>query len=420
MSKFIIKGGNKLSGEIEVKGAKNLALKIIPASLLSKDTITIANLPDIEDVKKSLELIEYLGGKVERNNDICTINTSKINGFKLDSKLAGQFRASIMFTAPLLARLGEVEFPHPGGCVLGAGGRPIDLFLDGFKAFGAEVTSSKNGHIIKAKKLKGCEYFFNKISVTATESMLMCACLAKGTTTLKNCAMEPEIIALAEYLNENGAKITGISSPTMVIEGVNEIKAGNFKIIPDRIETGTFAIMAVLTKSNIRITKCNPKHLEILLNIFKKQGIKFKITADSIEIYPVDSFKPYNIKTHEYPGFPTDLQPPYTLLATQASGSTLIHETIYDQRLLFTDMLNHMRADIITFDPHRARVTGPTELYGHKLVSPDLRAGITLILAGLIAKGTTQIDNIYQVERGYEKIDSRLRALGADITRIDQ
>ncbi|MBL7058382.1 UDP-N-acetylglucosamine 1-carboxyvinyltransferase [Patescibacteria group bacterium] len=419
MSKFIIQGGSKLSGTIEVKGAKNLALKIIPASILSSSPITITNLPNIEDVNKSLELIESLGGKVERSSNSCTIDTSNIKNAKLDNHLAGQFRASIMFTAPLLARFGKVEFPHPGGCVLGAGGRPIDLFLDGFAAFGAKISLNERSYIIEAPILVGCEFFFNIVSVTATESMLMCACLAKGTTTLKNCAMEPEIIALANYLTEMGVKISGIGSPTMIIEGITNINAGVFDVIPDRIEAGTFAIMAALTKSNIKITNCNPKHLEILLNIFKKQEIVFETADTSIEIFPTETIKPYGIKTHEYPGFPTDLQPPFTLLATQANGTTLVHETIYDQRLLFTDMLNHMGADIITFDPHRVRVTGPTKLYGHKLISPDLRAGITLILAGLIATGTTQIDNIYQVDRGYENIDQRLKALGANITRVE-
>lgn len=418
MAKFIINGKAELSGAIEVKGAKNLAIKIIPASILSKEPITITNLPNIEDVKKSLKLIESLGGEVKKSKNKCTINTANINSAKLHKKLASQFRASIMFAAPLLARFGEIEFPHPGGCVLGAAGRPIDLFLDGFKAFGAEVKENERSYIIKTKKLTGCEYFFNKISVTATESMLMCAILAKGKTTLKNCAMEPEIIALANYLNKVGANIIGIGSPTMTIIGKESINADTFKVIPDRIETGTFAIMAALTKSNIKILNCDPNHIEILLNIFKKQGINFKKDASTLEIFPTKKITPYSIKTHEYPGFPTDLQPPYTLLATQAQGTTLIHETIYDQRLLFTDMLKHMGANIITFDPHRVQVAGPTKLYGHKLISPDLRAGITLILAGLIAKGTTEIDNIYQVDRGYENIDQRLKAIGAQILRI--
>ncbi len=230
--------------------------------------------------------------------------------------------------------------------------------------------------------------------------------------------MEPEVAALAEYLNSQGAKIKGAGTPTIIIDGVNKINAGEFNIMPDRIETGTFAIMAAVTKSEIKITKCNPTHIESLLSIFDKQEIKFERGADWLKIIPPKTIKPYNIKTHEYPGFPTDLQSPYTVLMTQARGSSIIHETIYERRLLFTDMLTQMGADIIMCDPHRVVVNGPTELYGKKLTSPDLRAGIAMIIAALTAQGQTEIGNIYQVDRGYEDIDGRLRALGADIKRI--
>jgi UDP-N-acetylglucosamine 1-carboxyvinyltransferase len=247
---------------------------------------------------------------------------------------------------------------------------------------------------------------------------MMTATLAKGTTTLKNCAMEPEIKALADYLNKQGAKIKGAGSPTIIIEGVKKLSAGTFKIIPDRIETGSFAIMAAATKSEITITNCEPNHVLSLLAIFKKIGIDFEQGKDWIKIKPSKKFKPYNIKTHEYPGFPTDLQSPYTVLMTQASGLSIIHETIYDRRLLYVDMLSQMGANVIMCDPHRAVVNGPTPLHGKKLISPDIRAGIALIIAALIAKGETEIDNIYQIDRGYEKIDERLRKLGADIVRV--
>jgi UDP-N-acetylglucosamine 1-carboxyvinyltransferase len=247
---------------------------------------------------------------------------------------------------------------------------------------------------------------------------MMAATLAEGISVIKNCAMEPEITALAEYLNSQGAKIKGAGTPIMTIEGVNNLTAGTFEIIPDRIETGTFAIMAAVTKSELTIKKCNPNHIEILLNIFKKIGIKFESGSDYIKIFSTQKYKPYNIKTHEYPGFPTDLQSPYTLLMTQAQGASLIHETIYDRRLLFTDLLTQMGANITMCDPHRVVINGPTPLAGKKLTSPDLRAGITMILAGLIANGETIIDNIYQIDRGYEKIDKRLRKIGVNIKRI--
>ncbi|MCK4553913.1 UDP-N-acetylglucosamine 1-carboxyvinyltransferase [Candidatus Parcubacteria bacterium] len=419
MSKLIIQGPTKLSGEIEVKGAKNAALKIIPAALLSREKITIANLPNIEDANKAVNLIKDLGAEVNQQKKCLEIQISNINKTELNPKIANKFRASIMFVGPMLARIGEVKFPLPGGCVLASGAkRPIDLFLDGFKQFGAEIKIKDNYYHLKTKKLQACNYFFTTISVTGTEALMMTAVLAKGTTVLKNCACEPEIKALANYLNEQGAKIKGAGTPTIIIKGVEKIKAGQFNIIPDRIETGTFAIMAAASKSEITITKCNPNHIEILLSIFNKIGVRFTAGDDWLTIENAKTIKPYNIKTHEYPGFPTDLQSPYTILMTQAQGSSLIHETIYDRRLLFTDMLMQMGADIIMCDPHRIVVNGPTQLYGKKLTSPDLRAGIAMIIAGLIAQGQTEIDNIYQIDRGYEDIDGRLRALGADIRRI--
>jgi len=418
MSKFIIQGEAKLSGEIDVRGAKNLALKIIPASILSDDPITIINLPNIKDISVSLDLLQDLGAKIERSPGQTIIETNNLNKTKLNPEFANKFRASIMFAGPVLARFGEVKFGVPGGCVIGAGGRGIDLFLEGFKSLGAEIREKNGEYHLKAKKLKGCNYFFDKISVTATESMIMASVLADGATTLENCAMEPEISALADYLNKNGAEIKGAGTPIIKIEGVKKISASQIEIMQDRIETGSFAILAAATKSEIKITKCNPDHIKILLNIFRKIGIPFEQGNDYLKISPAKKITSHNIKTHEYPGFPTDLQQPFTLLMTQAIGSSLIHETIFDRRLIFADLLSQMGADIIMCDPHRIVVNGPTPLHGRKLISPDLRAGITLLIAALIAKGQTEIDNIYQIDRGYENIDDRLRALGAKIKRI--
>jgi UDP-N-acetylglucosamine 1-carboxyvinyltransferase len=418
MTKLIIQGKAKLSGEIDVRGAKNSALKIIPASILSKETITITNLPNIEDIDKSLNLLADLGAVITRKKNQVEINTANIKKIELNPVFANKFRASIMFVAPLLARFGEVKFPHPGGCVIGAGGRPIDLFLDGFTALGAEVKVKDGYYNIKTSKLIGNKYFFTLISVTGTEALMMAAVLAQGRTVLSNCAMEPEIVALADYLNQHGTKIKGAGSPVITIEGVDKISAGKFDIIPDRIETGSFAIIAAATKSEITIKKCNPEHIQVLLNIFDKIGVPFEQGNDWIKIKPAKKILAHSIKTHEYPGFPTDLQSPYTVLMTQAEGSSLIHETIYDRRLLYVDMLMMMGADITMCDPHRVVINGPSKLYGKKLTSPDLRAGIAMIIAALIAQGQTEIDNIYQIDRGYEDIDGRLRSLGAKITRI--
>lgn len=420
MPKFLIKGGAKLSGDIAVKGAKNSALKIIPASILSLKPITIKNLPEIEDVDRSLELLESLGATVTKTKNSVTIDTSKVKDSVLEAKLADKFRGSIMFVGPMLARFGKVKFPHPGGCVIGAGGRPIDLFLEGYEAFGANVEEDRGEfYTIKANKLKPANYFFPFVSVTATESMLMTASIIPGKTVLKNCAMEPEIEALADYLNKQGAKIKGAGSPTITIEGTKNLKAGIFNVIPDRIETGSFAIMAAATNSEITIKNCNPEHIMTLLIILKKVGVNFEIGKNFIKMKKSGKLTACDIKTHEYPGFATDLQSPYVVLMTQAQGTSLIHETIYDGRLVWTDMLCQMGAEINMCDPHRIVVQGPSKLHGKHLASPDLRAGIALVIAGLIADGETEIDNIYQIDRGYEKLEERLQGIGAKIKRID-
>jgi UDP-N-acetylglucosamine 1-carboxyvinyltransferase len=420
MSKFIIQGGKKLSGEITVGGAKNNAQIMIPVSLLSEESMTITNLPLIDGVEKSFELLTDLGASITRHDHSVTINTKNVSKIELDSKIADKFRTSVMFVGPILARFKQVKFPHPGGCVIGAAGRPIDLFLEGFSALGAKVEIQDKYYHISADKLIGTNYFFSTVSVTGTQSMIMTACLAEGETILQNCAMEPEIKALADYLNNQGAKIEGAGTPTIKITGVKKLSAGNCEIIPDRIEAGSFALMAAATKSTLKITNCNPEHILNLLTIFKKIGVDYEIGDNWLLVKESNNIKPYSLKTHEYPGFPTDLQSPYVVLMTQAQGSCLIQETIYDRRLIWTDMLSQMGANIITCDPHRVVINGPTNLYGKKLISPDIRAGIALVIAALIAQGSTEIDNIYQIDRGYEKLDERLRLIGANIERKEE
>ncbi|MBN2197664.1 UDP-N-acetylglucosamine 1-carboxyvinyltransferase [Candidatus Wolfebacteria bacterium] len=421
MAKFIINGGKPLKGEINVSGSKNAALKIFPAALLTGDTIEISNVPEIEDVFRAQEMLSFLGHEVKKiKSGSFEIKSGKSKCFDLPANLVNKFRASIMFVGPMLASYGKVKFSHPGGCVIGAGTRPIDLFLSGFKKMGVKVKISGKNYFLNVSKLKGMNFFFSKVSVTATESLMMTACLASGETILKNCAMEPEIVALANYLNDCGAKIEGAGTPIIKIKGVKKIKGGKYKIIPDRIETGTFAMLAAaIGGDEILIKNCNPNHLEAVWALFDKIGVNYSLGKNEVKIKRSKKLLACDITTHEYPGFATDLQSPYTVLMTQAYGSSLIHETIYDRRLLFTDMLTQMGADIIMADPHRVVVNGPTKLYGRKLVSPDLRAGVSLIIAALIAKGKTEIDNIYQIDRGYEKLDKRLRNLGADIKRID-
>jgi len=419
MSKFIIKGGKTLSGEIAVGGAKNNAQIMLPVALLSSKTIIIENLPEIDGVDKSLELLSDLGAEIKLEKNKVTINTSKVSKTELDPKIADKFRTSVMFVGPLLTRFKKVSFPHPGGCVIGAAGRPIDLFIEGFEAMGAKVEIGEKFYHISAEKLHSFEYFFSTVSVTGTQSLIMTACLIPGTTILKNCAMEPEVEALAKYLNQQGANISGAGTPTIIIKGVEELNAGICQIIPDRMETGSFALLAAATKSELKITKCNPEHILNLLAVFKKIGVNYEVGTDWLLIKKSDNIKAYSIRTHEYPGFPTDLQSPYVVLMTQAKGISLIHETIYNRRLIWTDMLSQMGANIIMCDPHRVVINGPTQLAGKKIISPDIRAGIALVIAALVAEGVTEIDNIYQIDRGYEKLDERLKNIGADISRVE-
>jgi UDP-N-acetylglucosamine 1-carboxyvinyltransferase len=322
-----------------------------------------------------------------------------------------------MLAGPLLARFGKVTMAHPGGCVIGK--RPIDMFLAGFKALGAKIEENENHYTLHAKKLIGAKIVMPWIAVTATESLMMTATLAEGVTQIINAAMEPEIPALADYLNSCGAKITGAGTPVITIEGVKKISGGKCQLIPDRIEAGTFVIMGLLTGSEITITNCEPKHLDVVLATLEKAGAKLDVGENYIKTKR-SKVKAVELRTHEYPGFPTDLQAPFTVLMTQGEGLSLIHEVIYEGRLFYTDKLNAMGANIIMCDPHRVIVSGPTTLHGKKLESPDLRAGMALVLAGLAAQGKTTIDNIYQVERGYQDPIGRLRALGAKIEKIKE
>lgn len=417
MSKFIINGKNKLKGVISVNGAKNAALKIIAASLLSEEKIVIKNVPHIEEVDRLLELMQTIGTSVCRENEDLTLHTPKITNSNLDSELVKKIRVSILLVGPLLARLGKAKMPHPGGCVIGK--RPIDLFIDGFKKFGVQVKESFDDFQFRVDNLTGMTFVFPKISVTVTEAMMMTAVLAKGTTVLKNAACEPEIAALADYLNSCGAKIVGAGTHTITIEGVDKISAGTYEVIADRIEAGSFAILGALAAEELKITNCQPNHLESLWVMFDKIGVDYQLGKDYIIVRNVKKLNAANLQTHEYPGFATDLQQPFTVLLTQAQGLSLVHEVVFEGRLFYTDMLSQMGANIIMCDPHRVIVQGPTKLYGRKLTSPDLRAGFAMVLAALIAQGQTEIDNIYQIDRGYEKIEERLQQIGADIRRVE-
>jgi UDP-N-acetylglucosamine 1-carboxyvinyltransferase len=418
--KFIIKGSaGKLKGTIPVRGSKNACLKAMAAAVLTDKPITIKNVPLIEDVFRMRELLEFLGAEVkEIGQHSFLISAENIKKSCLDFEIAKSFRASVALTGPLLARLGTVSFPFPGGCVIGK--RPIDMFLNGFEKMGAKVFTNGKGNnfTIKVKVLKGAEIFFRIVSVTGTETLMMAATLARGRTVLRNAAQEPEIANLADFLNSCGARIKGAGTSTIVINGVKKLGPGVFNTPPDRIETGSFLILGALSGDKLRVIHCNPFHILSLIEYLESMGVSLKKGKDWVEISRPKFLKPINIKTSEYPGFPTDLQAPFSVLLTQARGTSSLFETVYDGRLNYINDLVRMGANIILCDAHRAIFHGKTYLKGREVEAPDLRAGLTFILAALIAKGKSIIHNVYNIDRGYEKIEERLRDAGAAIKRI--
>jgi len=418
MQRFVIKGGKKLNGEIKVNGAKNAALKILAACLLTEKEWTVSNVPQIEDIFRLIELLKGIGVDIKNDSKgVYRLRAKNINGSLLNPEITQKFKGSILMAGPLLARFGEAFLFQAGGCVIGQ--RPRDIFIEGFKAFGVKMKEEEKGLHLTAKKLKGTKFVFPLISVTATETMILTAVLAEGKTILSNAACEPEIVFLANFLNECGARIKGAGTPFIEINGVELLNSGQCKIIPDRIEAGSFVLLSAAANNPIKITGVEPNHLDVLWFLLKKAGVNLEIGKDFVKVKPPFKIKAVDLKTHEYPGFPTDLQAPFTVLMTQAKGTSLLHETIFEGRLFYTDALNQMGAKIIMCDPHRVVVQGPTKLYGRRLISPDIRAGIALVTASLIAEGESSIENIYQIDRGYEKIEERFRKLGADIKRVN-
>lgn len=415
-------GKRELEGSVSVKGAKNAALKVMASSLLFSDTLHMKNVPEIEDVERVGELLRALGCRVETPiKNERALNTNDLKSSILSPEISGRMRGSIVFTGPLLARTGEVRFPNPGGCNLGA--RPIDLFLEGFEALGARVSEEDGQYIVRAEdgKLMGAEFFFRVQSHTGTETMMMAATLAEGTTVLKNCALEPEVKSLADYLNTCGAQIEGAGTPTITIKGGGLLVANGviYATIPDRIETVSFMVLGALACKSLTITDCNPEHFEIATAIMRRAGVPIKTTENSVTISAPEKLSAVNVRTHEYPGLGTDVQPQMGLFLTQCSGESAIFETIFENRLGYLKDLERMGADVAIEDLHRAIITGPTKLQATELRAPDLRAGLTFLMAGLIAEGESTVTNGYMIDRGYEDIEGRLAGLGATIQRIE-
>lgn len=420
---FIIQGldgERKLSGEIAVGGAKNEALKLMAASVLCETPLSLTNVPDIEDVHRMAEIIEKLGGTVSREGTSCTLDTSGVTGGAMDHDTSRSLRSSVVLTGPLLARFGSVSFPHPGGDIIGE--RPIDFFIHGFEKMGATVLVTDDEYQVQAPHgLTGADIFFRWVSVTATETLMMAAVLAKGTTVLRNVAMEPEVVDLAEFLVASGAKITGIGTPTLTIEGGGRLHpTKSHRVIPDRIETGSFLILGALAAKELTITDCEPEHVRMLVELLSRSGVRIDTTSNSISIRngADDTRRAMTLKTHEYPGFPTDLQAPMVVYLTQTAGESRVFETVFEGRLNYTEDLVRMGADITLWNPHQASVKGVTALHGTTLESPDIRAGLAFLIAALIAKGESTLENVYHIDRGYARIEERFQALGADIRRV--
>jgi UDP-N-acetylglucosamine 1-carboxyvinyltransferase len=421
MQKFIIPGEQfGKTGVIPVYGAKNSAIKLLPATILIDGVVTLHNIPDIDDIRDMIVILKSLGAQVNRiAHHSYQIDTTSIQTSDIPVDLAIKMRASFLFIAPLLIRFGTVTFPHPGGDAIGR--RPIDMTLESLRLMGTTVTEENQAYTftLQNQKLQGIEYVFKWISHTATEHIIMAAVKAEGETIIYNAALEPEVIVLCDMLRSAGASIQGDGTSIIRIQGVNRLTSTEITNIPDRLEAGTFAILGALTRSDIIVTDINPNHLKVFWKFLDLVGVEYELTSDSVHILP--HHNPYHglqLKTHEYPGFVTDLQAPFTLLLTQAEGTSVVQETIFDGRLFYTDTLNQMGANIIMCDPYRVVINGPTQLYGRNIESPDVRAGMTFLLASLIAKRNSEIHNIYHIDRGYEAIEKRLSALGFDITRI--
>lgn len=416
-------GKKKLQGTIPVSGAKNAVLKILAAAPLFKGSLTIENVPVIEDVDRSQELLKELGLTVTTPKKKTLMVTEAKKGVTdMPYDIAKRFRASIVFTGALLARYGRVTFPHPGGCVLG--GRPIDMFLASFEKLGATVVHKNEMYIITAPKggLQGASIHFRIPTVTGTETVLIAASLAHGVTTITNAVLEPEVVALAEFLRDSGVKIDGIGTPTLVIHGTKGkplTARSSYTIIPDRIEAASFVILGALAGKDVTVAGCNPAHMESVLEHLKMMNVNFTTTKTSVRLFGNEKkvLQPITLKTHEYPGFPTDAQSPMLVALTQAKGESLVWETIFEDRLRYTEGLQTMGAQIIAMSPTQALVRGATPLRGKVLESPDLRAGIAFVIAAAIAKGESVIGNVYNVDRGYENLETRLQNIGLRITR---
>lgn len=415
---FEIIGGKKLSGKIEVRGSKNATTPILAATLLTKKECILDNLPLIEDVFRMIEILESMGAEIKwLGKRKISIKNEKINPVKMDVEKIKKLRSSILLLGSLSARFNNFKLYHPGGCVIGK--RPLGTHFEAMRKMGVDIRQNEKFYNINAKKRKAGKVVLRELSVTATENAMMLATGMPGKTIIKISACEPHVEDLGRFLISLGAKIKGLGTHTLEIIGSKNLHSAKHKIIPDANEAETFLIMAIATSSPIIINNICEDHLDLVLEKLREFGADFKISKNSIQVIPAKKLKAVSkVDTRTYPGVPSDVQAPFGVLATQAKGETLIHDSLYENRFNYIGELKKMGADAKILDPHRVSIKGPAKLKGKTITSFDLRAGATLIIAGLLASGKTTIKDIYQVDRGYEKIEERLQKLGAEIKRI--
>ena len=427
MQKFVIEGGRPLSGTVVPAGNKNGALPALAASLLTDQEVVVRNVPRIGDVETMLALLERLGVKVEwREEHVVALRAENLSGSEVDRVLSERIRASFLCAGPLLARLGRVQMPPPGGDVIGR--RRLDPHLDAFRALGAVVESTRSAYTIVAPRggLRACDFFMDEPSVMGTENALMAAALTPGTTVIHNAASEPHVQDLARMLLQMGANIEGIGSNVLIIEGKAELAGADYTIGPDYIEIGSFVALAAVTGGELRVKDVNPADLRMTRLIFERLGCRMEFDGEDLIVPSGQRLRVENdegdaiakIDDGPWPAFPADLTSIALALATQSDGLVLIFEKMFENRLFFVDKLVTMGARVLLCDPHRAVVSGPSRLHGEKMESPDIRAGMAMLIAALCAEGRSEIGNIRQIDRGYERIDERLRALGAQIQRV--
>ena len=416
MKKLVINGEQTLTGTVNISGAKNSAVALIPASIMSDGIVELENIPNISDIEALDEILEYLNVKVTRKDSYMKIDPTKLENKEIPELISKKLRASYYFMSALLAKYKKVEMYFPGVCNIGS--RPIDQTLKSFKLLGAKVIEENNKYTITAERLIGNDIYLDMPSVGATINAMLVATKADGLTRIYNAAKEPEIVSVATFLNQMGAKINGAGTSQIEIVGVNELNGCFTEVIPDRIEAGTYLIAGALVGSNLTINNVIPNHLESLINKLLDMGVPLKINKDSITVSAISNLKSAKIKTLGYPGFPTDLQQIMTVLLTQATGLSIVEETIYENRFNNVKYLNQMGANI-NIEGKKIFISGPTKLKGATVEATDLRAGACMVLAGLVAHGTTTITNVEHILRGYENIVEKLESIGAKIELLD-